>query len=592
MQGASFIQLWNDIGGKRMYRTEHPNPQFQRDTYECLNGTWEFEIGTGEDKINTKLEGNIQVPFCVESELSGVGVREHFKHCIYSKEIQVEEETLKGRYVLHFGAVDHDAKVFCNGVFVGEHSGGYTPFEIDIAPYCVVGKNRITVLVSDDIHANVPSGKQTNRDASFGCFYTRVTGIWQTVWLERTPKNYIKNFRFYPSAKEGKVQVEVEVEGTGEVEIDISYQGKIMGSAQSEVKHRYYFNIPLAESYLWELGCGRLYDVAIRFGEDKVQSYFGLRDVEFQGKQFLLNGECVFQRLVLDQGYYKKGLYTAGSDEDFLADIKRGIQLGFNGARLHQKLFEPRFLYHCDKMGYMVWGEYASWGVHYYNLDGLSQFSREWTEAVERDFNHPSIVIWCPLNETWMDLQETEKARDIRFVEAVYGLTKALDKTRPCVDVSGGYHGKVTDLWDIHNYYGPKELEEELRLLEEKGIVRFGEGEINSPQYQEEGAIYDGQLPVQISEYGGVSFSADEEGWGYISSSNEEEFIQGYIDRTKLLLNSPILSGFCYTQLYDIEQEQNGLFNYDRECKFSEIGMERIAECNRQIARIEKDGMN
>lgn len=573
-----------------MYRTEYPNPQFQRETYKCLNGMWEFEIGSGEGKINTVLEGKIQVPFCVESELSGIGVTEHFKHCVYSKEIQVDDDDLQGRYVLHFGAVDYHARVYCNGVLVGEHRGGYTPFEMDIAPYCAVGTNRITVLVTDDIHENVPSGKQTNKDTSFGCFYTRVTGIWQTVWLERTPKNYIKNFRFYPNAQEGKVQVEMEVEGTGEVEINISYEGKPMGAAKGEVPHRYYFDISLAEIHLWELGCGRLYDVTIQYGEDKVQSYFGLRDVAFRGKQFLLNGKSVFQRLVLDQGYYEKGIYTAESEQMFVDDIEKGLDLGFNGTRMHQKLFEPRFLYHCDKMGYMAWGEYASWGMHYYNLDGLSQFTKEWIEAVERDFNHPSIVIWCPLNETWMDLQDTEKARDIRFVEAVHGLTKALDKTRPCVDVSGGYHGKYTDLWDIHNYFSAENLKEEMRLLEKEGIVRFGKGEINSPQYQEENAIYDGELPVQISEYGGVSFSAGEEGWGYISSSNEEEFIQGYIDRTELLLKSPILSGFCYTQLYDIEQEQNGLFYYGREAKFSKAGMQKIAECNRQLASIEKEG--
>ena len=457
-----------------MLRTEHPNPQFQREYYKCLNGMWEFEIGKGEKKENQQLEGTIQVPFCVESELSGVGIKDHFQHCVYSKTILVEEQDLKGRYVLHFGAVDHYARVYLNGVFVGEHQGGYTPFEMDIAPYCTVGINRITVFVTDDIHANVPSGKQTNKDTSFGCFYTRVTGIWQTVWLEKTPKEYITNFRFYPNAEEKKVQVEVEVEGSGEVEICVTYQGKTMGEIKGEVSHRHLFDIPLKEAHLWELGNGRLYDVTLKYGDDVVTSYFGLRDVKFQGKKFLLNGENVFQRLILDQGYYQKGIYTAEFDQDFTDDIIRGMELGYNGARLHQKLFEPRFLYHCDCMGYMVWGEYASWGVHYYNLDGLYQFTKEWTEAVERDFNHPSIVIWCPLNETWMDLQETHKARDIRFVEAVYGLTKALDKTRPCVDVSGGYHGKMTDLWDIHNYFAPENLKEELRLLEQEGIVRFG----------------------------------------------------------------------------------------------------------------------
>jgi beta-galactosidase/beta-glucuronidase len=553
----------------KVYRTEYPNPQFERKDWTCLNGEWEFEIGEHTGKTNCALSGKIVVPFCPESELSGVGFVDFIPQCTYSKKITVTEEDVKDRLVLHFGAVDYKAVVYCNGVGVITHEGGYTPFEADIAPFVTVGENRITVCVFDDITANVPSGKQSDLKESYGCYYTRTTGIWQSVWLERTPKSYIKWIRFFPDPENASVKVEISVEGVEEKEIAlfVEYQGRKVGEATRTIYHRGFLDVHLSEKHLWEIDNGRLYDVKICFGEDIVYSYFGLRSVRYEGKKFLLNEKNVYQRLVLDQGYYRRGIYTAETEEELKKDIILSKNLGFNGARLHQKVFEPRFLYHCDKMGYIVWGEYPSWGMHYYDLSGMVNFIREWTEAVERDFNHPSIVTWCPLNEAWMDFQDAKKARDIRFVESIYGVTKALDFTRPCVDVSGGYHGKYTDLYDIHCYFGVKELAEEIEFLE-KGIVRFREDYLKAPETLFEKSEYDGKSPLNISEYGGVSYQPDAKGWGYLSTENETEFIQGYVERTKLLLECPLFSGFCYTQLYDVEQEQNGLYTYDRKPKF------------------------
>ena len=435
-----------------MYRTEHPNPQFERKSYKCLNGKWEFEIGAGEGKQNAEFKSKIEVPFCPEARLSGIGKTELFTDCIYARDIEISPDDLKGRVFLHFGAVDHSAQVYVNGESAGRHMGGYTAFCVEITPFVMAGKNKITVCVHDDVRENYPSGKQVKSELPHGCFYTRVTGIWQTVWLERTPREYIKSVKFYPDAEKCRVKAELITEGEGNTEISVFYKGRLVEYAKGDGYYRQNFDIELSEKHLWELGKGRLYNVTITFGQDEVKSYFGLRDVRYEGKKFLLNGRSVFQRLVLDQGYYCEGHYTAPDVEAMKKDIELGLSLGFNGARLHQKVFEQRFLYECDRAGYMVWGEYPSWGVEYENLDGLGQFVNEWRETVEQYFNHPSVITWCPLNETWESLEDKGKVRDVRFPEAVYAITKLLDPTRPCVDVSGGYHGRFTDLFDFHCY--------------------------------------------------------------------------------------------------------------------------------------------
>lgn len=587
-----------------MYRSEHPNPQFERGYYFSLNGSWEFAVGRGEDRLNAPLPGRIEVPFCPQSEMSGVGITDFMDDCVYSRLIEVSEEDLAGRLVLHFGAVDYEAKVYVNGQYVTSHVGGYTAFEADITGSVHPGENRITVTVHDDMRENIPSGKQTRKQRSFGCFYTRTTGIWQSVWLERTPAVYLKRVYFTPDIEECAVKVEVETEGCAPVHIQVFYQGRRVGEAHGEAAFRRSFRIPLTEKHLWELGEGNLYDVEISLGEDHVRSYFGLREVKYQGRKFLLNGKSVFQRLVLDQGYYAESIYTAPSVEAMRQDIERGMELGFNGARLHQKVFEQRFLYECDRMGYMVWGEFPSWGVEYEKLDFLGRFISEWSETVEQYFNHPSIITWCPLNEAWSNLLDNRKVRDVRFVESVYMVTKTLDDTRPCVDTSGGYHGKYTDVFDFHCYGPQQELDHCLERLEQEDLLTVET--LYPPESAQEDILCRGEIPVNASEYGGIAYSGDgcakrdvslredkaeaiaeEEGWGYSICSDEQTFVERYRGLTQRLLRCGKLSGFCYTQLYDIEQEENGLYTYARRPKFSQAAMRCITECNRIRAAIE-----
>jgi beta-galactosidase/beta-glucuronidase len=389
-----------------------------------------------------------------------------------------------------------------------------------------------------------------------------------------------------PDAINGRVSIETYIEGgESDVEVIISYGGRELVRELHHSFFRHTFDIALPEIHLWELGNGRLYDLDIKVGDDLVHSYFGLRSVSYEGKKFMLNGKSVFQNLVLDQGYYENGIYTAETEEELVRDIYLAMELGYNGARLHQKVFEPRFLYHCDKLGYMVWGEYPSWGFHDENVLMLGKFLEEWTEAIERDYNHPSIISWCPLNESWGNLSNRKRTRDPRIMEAVYWVTKSLDPSRPCIDTSGGQHGRYTDVFDVHTYLKIEEFEKQMKEIENEEPLNFLS--LYAPDYAQEDLAYDHKLPINISEYGGIAYDKNGEGWGYTAVTNEDDFVDRFTNLVDLIKNSKNISGYCYTQLYDVEQEQNGLLYYNRESKFSKDAIQKIAAANRKTALIE-----
>ncbi|MBR4867688.1 MAG: beta-galactosidase, partial [Clostridia bacterium] len=410
-------------------RPQHPKPQFCRNTWQNLNGEWQFEIDhgkTGEARglhlNDTVLADSIVVPFCPESNLSGVEYTDFMASVWYKRTITITKEQLNGRVVLHFGAVDYECTVYVNGEKAGSHQGGYISFSFDITDFLTEGENVLTVCAVDDTRSRlVPSGKQSDRYQGYGCFYTRSTGIWQTVWLEFTPQTYVRSVKFYPQPETNDVKIVLDLVGKSDLNLAITYEGKPMGNASvDKVSGTVTVCVPLAETHLWEVGQGRLYDVDITFGEDTVASYFGLRSVGFDGMKFLLNGKSVFQRLILDQGYYPDGIYTAPDDKELENDVLRSMAMGFNGARLHQKIFEERFLYYCDKHGYLVWGEYPSWGVTNSNPGVLHAFLGEWMETLGRDFNHPSIIGWCPFNET-------DRGQNRDTIRLAYRTTKAID---------------------------------------------------------------------------------------------------------------------------------------------------------------------
>ncbi|PWM70377.1 MAG: beta-galactosidase [Bacillota bacterium] len=570
-------------------KVEYPDPIRIREHTVLLTDDWFFSF-------EGKNWRPINVPFCPESELSGIGYRDFIPVCRYKKTVSLSRVKDR-RAMLHFGAVDYRAAVFVNGIYAGSHTGGYTPFAFDITDFIAEGENRIEVAVYDGETGVAASGKQSRKRESYGCFYTRVTGIWQPVWLEYVPENRIENVFFTPL--ENAVEARLRVNGRGRYRMEVTFDGAPVGVAEGEIAYERRVVIPLSETHLWSVRKGNLYDVRILYGDDELFSYFGLRTVRYEGEKFLLNGEPLFQRLVLDQGYYPDGVYTPKDLAAMRRDIALSQELGFNGARLHEKVFDPRFLYLCDEAGYMVWGEFAGWGVDYSDLGNAGQVLAEWAETLERDFNHPSIVTWCPLNEVWGGLNDAEKRRDVRFVDTVYEFTKKFDCTRPCVDASGGHHGSATDLFDFHCYEDYPALKTYLDALRRDSVLNVG------LLYGADGAKYRKGQPVNISECGGWGFfpmahlqynsSVNEhemkcrDDWGYgCGESDGDAFALRYKNLVELISSYPQISGFCYTQLYDVEQEQNGFYRFDRSDKLNENQKRIIRAANALTAAVEK----
>ena len=567
-------------------RSEHPNPQLQRENWVNLNGIWEFEIDKSASGVDRKLyeakklSREILVPFCPESKLSGIGDVDFLNSVWYKRSIQIDNK--KNRIILHIGACDYFTTVYINSKKVGTHKGGYSSFSFDITDFVECGENTLIVHALDDNRSMLqPRGKQSALYQSHDCDYTRTTGIWQTVWLEFIPETHIKKVKYYPDAANGTLQIKAVVNGNATLTATAYYEGREVGSASVQNNgDNADLTVALTETHLWELGCGRLYDLVLTYGEDKIQSYFGLRNVKLDGNKFMLNGKSVFQRTVLDQGFYPDGIYTAPTEEALIKDIQISMDAGFNGARLHEKIFEPRFLYHCDRMGYMVWGEHANWGLDHTELHALPTFLREWMEAIDRDFNHPAIIGWCPFNETW-DING--KKQNDEVIEMVYRYTKAIDTTRPCIDASGNFH-VMTDIYDFHDYcQDVAEFKSYVAKIEAENIVYC---QIRRNHAIRKRQTYTGG-PIFASEYGGIKWDIEGniQSWGYGNApQTEEEFIERYRGLTETLLNNPRIMGLCYTQLYDVEQEKNGLYTYNRVPKFD---MEIFKKINTQKAAIE-----
>lgn len=573
--------------------SKHPNPQFERKNIEILNGEWDFgyqkakkgykfgEALADTYKYRSNTPHKINVPFCIESELSGIGYKDFLNVVWYSKKVNIKKND--DLVFLNIGAADYITTLLVNGKKVGSHTGGMTSFKFDITDYIIDGENELFIICEDDTRNSlVPMGKQSDKKNSYSCSYTRTTGIWQSVYLEYVPKAYIKSFKIYPSVAQNNATIHFDLVGTEKLSCIAKYNGKEVGKVTvNNATSNIMVQIPLDETHLWEVGKGELYDLEFDFGDDKVKSYFGLREVKLDGFKFLLNGKSVFQRLVLDQGFYKKGIYTAQNDEELLQDIELSLSVGFNGARLHQKVFDPRFLYFCDLMGYIVWGEFASWGIDYSNPKAVDIFLSQWAEAVDRDFNHPAIIGWCPFNETW---NYKNKPQYDPLIETVYNYTKAVDNTRPCIDTSGNFHVK-TDIYDVHDYrYEPEEFKKSYDRLVTEGYLY--EHVLNdNPNRQQ----YGGEATF-VSEYGGIKWETDKEfkSWGYGTDvKTEQELADRYCGLTDALIQNEKMLGFCYTQLYDVEQEQNGLFTYERKPKFKQEIYDQIKKANTKKASIE-----
>ncbi|MBM3280379.1 MAG: beta-galactosidase [Candidatus Handelsmanbacteria bacterium] len=564
---------------QRTPRPEYPRPQMVRQDWLNLNGAWEFELDSGRSgearglHQGVAFSRQITVPFCPESPLSGVGEKD-FMPCVWYRRLCALPATWKGkRVLLHFGAVDYDTTVWVNGERAGTHRGGYSSFSFEITALLKEGENVIAVCAVDDTRSPLqPSGKQSMQYHSYACLYTRTTGIWQTVWLEAVSQAYLHSFRLYPDLDQGKLTVQARVEGAAEgmvLHCRALADGKLAGEVSLGAHGYLFFSLELARVRAWEPEDPFLYDLEFeleREGEeiDRVQSYFGLRKIHLEGAKVLINDRPLFQRLVLDQGFYPDGIYTAPSDEALKRDIELSMAMGFNGARLHEKVFESRFLYWADRLGYLVWGEYPNWGLDHAHPQALERVLGEWLEVVGRDFNHPAIVGWCPFNET-------PTSQNPELLRLVYRATKAADPTRPVIDTSGYVHVE-TDIYDCHSY---EQNPEKFAAL----FAPFKEGGEVWRNFPQADAPHQGQ-PYFVSEYGGIwwnPWQEDQKAWGYGERPRtEEEFLARYQALTETLLSNPRMFGFCYTQLTDVEQEVNGLYTYDRRPKFDPETIRRI----------------
>lgn len=556
-------------------RGEYPRPQFVRDSWMCLNGEWDFSFGT--DKFDRK----IIVPYAYQSGLSGIGSNDTWDLVWYRKKFVLPKEMKNKRILLHFGAVDYQCQVWVNGQHMMTHEGGHISFEMEITDVLREEENVITVMVQDRIEdLEMPRGKQFWKEESAGIFYTRTTGIWQSVWLEAVGKGYLDHVYITPDLDQKSVKFQYEIRGAkrAQLKTQITFDGREMGAVTIDTEReegsfsmmldqQLLSNWNFQEEMAWTPENPRLFDVVYTLtidGEmtDRITSYFGMRKISVENGLFLLNNSPYYQKLLLDQGYWRDSLLTAPTDEDFVKDINLAKSMGFNGVRKHQKIEDPRFLYHADRLGFLVWGEIAA--AYVYSRKYVKRITTEWMDEILRDYNHPCIVAWTPLNESWGVPNIKDNMEQQSHSAAMIYLTKSLDITRPVISNDGWEH-TCTDLLTIHDYEWRRDILEE-RYANLENILQLSVG--RRPLFAN-GWEYKGQ-PILVTEFGGISYQKGEsEGWGYSTAVSDEDFANRYNDVISPLLNSPYVQGFCYTELTDVEQELNGLLTYDREPKIS-----------------------
>lgn len=571
-------------------RAEHPNPQFERKDWMSLNGSWQFEFDDRRCSLQErwyepgrKLAGSIVVPFCFESVLSGIGDTAPHETVFYKREFTLPESWENKRVLLHFGAVDYRCRVYLNGTFVGGHEGGQTPFTIDITgAVCPQSENEIGVWVEDPLRdMEQPRGKQYWKEKSEGIYYTRTTGIWQSVWLEAVPQTYLANFRCTSDPATMQLRLEGEIgnprPGT-ELTATVTLKGELFCRCTVSARaHRVAATLDLKREcdvchldnpLVWEPGHPVLFDMKLELhsGEetDTVTTYFGLRRVEWRDGNVFLNGRPCYLRLVLDQGYWPDGIMTAPTDEAYRQDILLAQKMGFNGCRKHQKVEDPRFLYWADRLGFLVWGECGS--AQDFGERAVSRQLTEWSEIIARDYNHPSIIGWVPLNESWGVPGIAQDIRQQQFSLALYHTIHALDNTRFVVN-NDGWQMTDTDICAVHNYSHGKQAETTKRAEFHRAMADGWALLESMPAYRglfADDYGYQGQ-PVLLTEFGGIRFAKNQEGgWGYSNVANSAEYTQELQALFDAVYESPYLAGFCYTQLTDVEQEENGLLYADR----------------------------
>ncbi len=586
---------------------EYPRPQLVRDHWVSLNGKWRFMFD--DERRYDRPDGprnwthEIEVPFAPEAAASGVGDTGFHSVCWYEREFELAPHA--GRTILHFGAVDYRTRVWINQHLVAEHEGGHTPFWADITKAMRTdGPQTVTVYVEDDPHDLAkPRGKQDWLLEPHSIWYPRTTGIWQSVWLEQVGATYIQTLRWTPIFE--TYEIGCEVMATGEISEDLFAEVKIWHGdallADDHYKllgHEANRKIALSDpgiddsrnELLWSPERPTLLDAEVTLHHegrvlDRVRSYTALRSVAINRDRFMLNGRAYALRLVLDQGYWPASLITAPSDEALRRDVELAKGLGFNGVRKHQKIEDPRYLYWADRLGLLVWEEMPS--AYRFSPKAITRMVREWTEAIERDYSHPCVIVWVAFNESWgvPNLTLTQAHRNA--VEALYHLTRTLDATRPVIG-NDGWEASATDILGIHDYdCDPDRLQARYTTTEPTRTL-FDQRRPGGRILTLDGFPHRGQ-PIVLTEFGGIAYDAGgskESTWGYARAHNAESFLDLYRRLLAVVNTTTMFSGFCYTQFADTFQEANGLLCADRRPK---VSLELISAATRNVKLDELD---
>lgn len=581
-------------------RPEYPRPQFVRPEWLNLNGEWEFcfddaNLGLQEGWCDGRaLPNRIVVPFAYQTPLSGIDDKSIHEVVWYARDLEIPAGWLGRDLLLHFGAVDYRTTVWVNGREVGHNRGGHVPFFFDIAPYVQEGRNRICLRVEDSQDPRQPRGKQSSTGQPYGIDYYCTTGIWQTVWLEPVPAIRIDSLSLTSHVEAEALTVTALLHAPSaswKVEVMVCDGETQVAAAMVDTDYAICSaRLEIPDAHLWSPASPHLYDLKVRLWQgdqllDEVSSYAGLRSVHLKGGRLLLNGEPTYLAMVLDQGYWPEGYLTAPTDAAMREDVEWILRFGYNGARKHQKIEDPRWLYWCDRLGLLVWAEMPNGRA--WSPEAEEHLAAEWERAVCRDANHPCVIAWVPVNESmgFPDLREGHPGQ-YAFLERIVANTRRLDPTRPVIDNDGWEHTDVTDICAVHDY---SHTAEALRkhwapMLRGEGLpARIWSG---SRVILAAGSQYRGQ-PIMLTEVGGILMQpeAPREKWDrlyniYTSIGTEAELIGKYRDIMEGIASLPFVSGFCYTQLTDIEQEINGLLTYDRRPK---IDPEQIAAIHREL---------
>lgn len=563
-------------------RSEFPNPAFERKSWMTLNGQWEFAFDNDNKferggKVNAVFDRKITVPFCFQSKLSGIDSDEPCENIWYKKIFEIKEEDMKSTALLRFGAVDYFAKIWLNGQYLGCHEGGFTPFFFDVTDILKAGENELIVKAEDSFSKEIPRGKQMWGREPRLCWYTNTSGIWQSVWIEFTGRSYITKAHITPDVDNNMAYFNIGINRSGNfmVSAEISRDNKVMGTITATVNEgktamSFTFDEYGASAVFdlqWSFEFPVLFDVKLTLfengkAEDEVFTYFGMRKISIEGDRIYLNGQPLYQRLILDQGYWPESLMTPPSDEAIIKDIELTKSAGFNGARKHQKIEDPRYYYWADKLGLLVWAELPS--AYDFTLESRRRLINDMGEFISRDYNHPCIINWVTMNESWGVHRITSNEQQKNFARAMYYFVKANDTVRTVSSNDGWEQIETNDICGIHDY----EITAEDAEKKYSDVYKLINTNAQFRAIYAENERYGGE-PIIVSEYGGIKLCSSG-GWGYLEDAKDADDMLKRIEViTKAIRANRNICGFCYTQLTDVMIEKNGLFNDDRTEKIS-----------------------